>query len=373
MDSHHDRLNLSPILDSYDAYGCRVNAINVDELFRRYELAGFLYPAKMKLLAPFWPLIRENWRRSLRGGELIHYVISAELPDEKWAAISSWRNTYVGWNTQHLVGIGGPAATRAVMLSAQAVRIRDGLDGSHQSWFRRSNRFANKVFGSIGQTLSSSIGWVGDYSYFAVPLSTVRLLSDKVHVREAKDADLATIRRLTDSARSVVYSSAEGLEDGDLCLDAVDELYRKVGLRRYRRTLLFEMPGHDQIVGVAFVYRGPLGLNFSFLENRCDLIVDPSLEPPARSEVLSGLVAAAAEHYADFAPGIIPVLVDTAHGDDIRALKGQYIRDYAQSVWLRRGFESWYRHVEQIYDRTLRGEGRRGLASKKPLETEEAQ
>jgi len=50
---HHHESLASSMLDSYEAYGCKVNAISVDELFRKYEQAGFLYPAKMQRLAPF--------------------------------------------------------------------------------------------------------------------------------------------------------------------------------------------------------------------------------------------------------------------------------------------------------------------------------
>lgn len=129
---------------TYEAYGCHVNAISVDELFHRYALAGFLYPAKMSRLNPFWHVIQENWKRALRGGELIHYIVTADLPDGSWASLTSWRSTNVGWNTQHLVGIGGPDASRAVMLGTQALRIADQFDCSHQNWFQRANRFANK-------------------------------------------------------------------------------------------------------------------------------------------------------------------------------------------------------------------------------------
>ena len=143
------------IFASYEAYGCRVNAISPEELFRRYEQAGFLYPAKMGKLAPFLPLVKENWRKALRGGELILYVVAHENQTEgDWASVAAWRNTNGGFQSQHLVSIGGPVSSRAVMLGTQAMRLHVGCeDENYQNWFRPENRFPARVFGTLGETI----------------------------------------------------------------------------------------------------------------------------------------------------------------------------------------------------------------------------
>jgi hypothetical protein len=56
-------------------------------------------------------------------------------------------------------------------------------------------------------------------------------------------------------------------------LNAVDELYRGVGLRRTRHVWLAYRANKEEPVGAAIAYRGPLGVNFSYLENRCDLLL----------------------------------------------------------------------------------------------------
>jgi len=363
VDTSADNNDGLQILDSYEAYGCRVNTISVNELFRRYERAGFLYPEKRQRLNRFWPLIRENWIRALRAGELIHYIITAELDDGAWASVTSWRSTRTGWHTQHLVGYGGPSASRAVMLAAQAVRIRDQFDGSHQSWFQRSNRFANKVFGSITSTLDTSSGWVGDYSYFAFPRSHLNKCHGPVQVRLSRPQDSAGICSLVDTVRSPVYSSAEGLNDSDLGLDTVDDLYRKVGLRRYRNVYIASLPGKESIAGLALAYRGPIGFNFSLLENRSDLILDPKLTSSTRAQVIQSLLNAAAETYVDFPESAIPVILDRVYVQELRTLGGTYIRDYAQSIWLQSGFVPWYRHCDRIYHRVMRSGHRRGFGA----------
>lgn len=350
---------LPPIFDTYAAYGCKVNAFGVDELFGTYEQSGFLYPAKMQRLAPFMPLVRDNWEKALSGGDLVHYTVSAQKADGGWASITSWRSTRYGWHTQHLTGH-GPLASRAVMLATCACRMRNSLDTSHQNWFQRTNRFANKVFGSISNTLGSDEGWVGDHSYIGVPLEGRPAVHGGVSVRMCETHDREAIQQLAIDSRSAVFAASEELDDDDLCLDAVDELYRKVGLRRYRRVLVAEVRGHSSVAGFALVYRGPLGFSFSFLENRCDLIVSATLSETERHSVLRSLLAAAAGHYVDFPPQYIPVTIDKRHAPDLLRIGGTHIRDYAQSIWLRDGFEPWYRHVERLYDRAIQADSRRG-------------
>ena len=64
----------SQIGDSFDSYGCRVYDLSIDDLFEKCRKPGFLYPAKMEKLAPFFPLVKDNWRRARRAGELIQWV-----------------------------------------------------------------------------------------------------------------------------------------------------------------------------------------------------------------------------------------------------------------------------------------------------------
>ena len=349
----------------FAGFGCEVNAVDTDELFRCYERAGFLYPAKLQKLAPFMPLVMENWRKARRAGELLQWVATYEDPATgQWGSITSWRSTLSGWVTQHLVALGGPVASRAVMLAGQSVRLEDQRDSAHQSWFRRNNRYANKIFGSITSTLGQRNSWVGDYSYFFLPLRQVPPTSTTLRVDAATAADLPELLQAVAAARSAVYCAAEALSDGDLNLDAVDQLYAHVGLRRYRRILIARSTASSAILGVAIAYRGPLGLNFSFLENRCDLILAPARGAASAREVCAALTAAVAATYKDFEPGVVPIVIDRGNAEALRALGAEYIRDYAQSIWLRAGFEAWYRHTERFYERLIRAGKYRGLGQK---------
>jgi hypothetical protein len=347
------------VLDSYEAHGCRVNAIDPIALFERYAEAGFLYEEKRVRLRPYMPTIVENWRRALRAGELVHWVATYDGPSpEAWASISSWRSTHTGWNTQHLVSIGGPAGSRAVMLAGQGVRIGDGFDGAHENWYRPENRLPNRLFGSIVQSLGAENAAVIPYVLMSVTTSKAAAGRRETNIREQLAPSPVGISTLALRCRGPVFVAAEELEHEDLLLESIDDLYRMVGLRRYRR--IWVAWDGDRPVGAAIAWRGPLGFNFSFLENRCDLLLDPELPPSRRESLLRGLLRAASTAYGDLETREIPLVVTESDEPAAIAAGARPIRRYTQSIWLRPGFPAMYDHFARFYRRIGRVHERRG-------------
>jgi hypothetical protein len=146
-------------------------------------------------------------------------------------------------------------------------------------------------------------------------------------------------------------------------LRSVDALYRAVGLRRTRRAWIAYHDKTGDAIGAAIAYRGPLGLNFSFLENRYDLILVPGLSLQAATDATSALIGQVAKAYADFDLADMPVVADGASATALAACGGQFLRNYCQAIWLKDGHASLGRHVDQFYSRLLRRLGRRGTSS----------
>src|SRR6202022_3207993 len=111
------------------------------------------------------------------------------------------------------------------------------------------------------------------------------------------------------AARGSIYVMAEELKQ-DAEFDAVDELYRRVGLRRTRQIWLAYRANKEEPIGAVIAYRGPLGVNFSYLENRCDLLLHPTLPEAEVSEAAAALLTASAEAYRDFELEEIPVIAE---------------------------------------------------------------
>jgi hypothetical protein len=107
----------------------------------------------------------------------------------------------------------------------------------------------------------------------------------------------------------------------------------------------------NEPIGAAIAYRGPLGANFSYLENRCDLLLHPTLAVSEVQDALVPLLAAASSAYQDFELDVIPVIADSIGSAALVTLGADYLRDYCQGIWLQDGNLRFYRHIEGFYSK----------------------
>jgi hypothetical protein len=338
--------------DVYDAYGVQVNALSVNEIFTLYEHTGFLYPDKAARLFPHLGQVRENWRRMLAAGESLLYVLTAGDKERGRASLAVWRTTHDGWMSQHLVCENNPYASRAVMLAAAAATIRKGRDLSAQNWFRPENRFPARVFGSMVQTIGESLSSVQRHSYFALPRTLLLPTEKRIRVVPYNPSHKQALLEIASAARGSIYVVAEELEQ-DVELNTVDELYRGVGLRRTRHVWLAYRANKEEPIGAAIAYRGPLGLNFSYLENRCDLLLHPTLTESEVSAAASSLLTASSAAYEDFELDEIPVIAEEMATHVLFKLGAEFLRHYCQGIWLKDGHPRFYRHVDGFYSKLL--------------------
>lgn len=344
--------NLPRLSEVHNSFGVEVNALSINQLFALYERTGFLYPGKAARLTPHLGQVRENWRRMLRGGESLLYVLTAGDERIGRASIAVWRTTYQGWMSQHLVSEHNPLGSRAVMLAGTAASILRGADVSYQNWFRPENRFPSRVFGSMVQTIGASYSSVQPHMYFALSRRSYLPSEGGIRIVAYDPSHKGALYAIAQASRGPVYVRAEELAV-DPELKAVDELYRSVGLRRTRQVWLAYHDHKDEPIGAAIGYRGPLGANFSYLENRCDLLLHPKLAPSEVSDVVVSLLASARTAYQDFELEAIPVIADARAAAILIRLGADYLRDYCQGIWLKEGNLRFYRHIEGFYSKLL--------------------
>jgi hypothetical protein len=192
--------SLPQLADVYDRYGVQVNALSVTEIFALYERTGFLYPDKAARLFPHVAQVRENWRRMLRVGDSLLYVLTAGDHKRGLASLAVWRASQNGWMSQHLVSDNNPYASRAVLLAAAAARIRKDCDVSAQNWFRPENRFPARVFGSMVKTIGESLSSVQRHAYFGLPRTLVLPAAKRIRVVPFSASQKRTARNCFPSA-----------------------------------------------------------------------------------------------------------------------------------------------------------------------------
>ncbi len=328
-----------------------IGGAGFDELVSLYTDAGFLYAAKAAALAGHLPAIRDSWERTLRAGTALHWTANAR--DERGrleASVSTWRSTLHGWVGQHLASRGRPRLAGAVLLLAQRTMIDLGSAQSHQYWFQPANRFASRTFGSAAQVLPERQTGLRDTAVCALPPAAAMLESAGVRVTECGPHD----SELIDFARVAVgdaFAAAEDLADGDTGLAGIDEIYRRVGLRRQRRVWLAYLSGAAEPCAALLAYQGPLGLNFSFLENRSEILLAPWLGPAGMVSVTYALTGLAARLTGSFAAAEAPLVVPPEAVPAIEDLGGRLLRSYRQVICVEAGFTGWYEHMARFYQR----------------------
>ena len=140
---------------------------------------------------------------------------------------------------------------------------------------------------------------------------------------------------------------------GDTELKSVDEMYRAVGLRRTRSVWLAYQGTRSEPVGAAIAYRGPMGINFSYLENRCDLLLHPTLPAVDVPATVAALLNASTSAYQDFELDDIPLITDEMATETLLKNGAEFLRHYCQGIWLKAGHQGFYQHVDGFYSKLL--------------------
>src|ERR1043166_9687458 len=202
------------------------------------------------------------------------------------------------------------------------------------------------------QTIGESLSSVQRHAYFALPKPLSLPTEKRIRVVPYNSSHHQALLEVAAAARGSIYITAEELEE-DVDFAAVNELYRRVGLRRTRHVWLAYRANKEEPVGAAIAYRGPLGINFSYLENRCDLLVHPTTPVVELPNVIVSLLNAVLPTYQDFELDEIPLIADELATDVLVKLGAEFLRHYCQGIWLKAGHQGFYQHVDGFYTKLL--------------------
>lgn len=326
---------------------------SVEEVFAKYEEVGFLYPAKKQLLQPHMPLISDHWKRLLAAPDRLLRLVNATKPGKHahFASICVWKAANFGLFAQHLVSTGNPHLSLKVMLQAQAEaehQFTADQVRSSQNWFRPNNRYAYRVFASMYNKLGDQKAALIRQQYLHLPLHiTPTWQKTGSYVKEVFGIDPALIR-FVEKRYGRVFVRAEELDQSDIQLKNTGELYGRYGLSFSRRVFKICDQTTHKVQACLIANRPPLGLNFSFLENRAYYIVEPDLSDAARLAALSAMHYLAHQVYCGIPIGAIPIVTDEQTARELVRQGAHRIREYMQSIWLREGFAEWHEHIDSF-------------------------
>ena len=151
-----------------------------------------------------------------------------------------------------------------------------------------------------------------------------------------------------------VFAKAEELDLEDIQQNNLGKKYAKYGLKKYRKVYSLRDRRSQKISAILIANRSPLGLNFSFLENRAYYIVAKELDATERNKVLKSMNTLAKIIYGEFDLQCVPIVTDKESSAVLQNQQASLQREYMQSIWLRAGFKEWYAHIESFLKRIER-------------------
>jgi len=333
-----------------NCYDYKINQVPFISLWQHYEQVQFLYPAKKNRIKPVMSLVAQNWQKALQAGDQLLWIASSHRDGlKKMATISLWRSTSNGWVAQHLTSSAGPEYVRNILMGTQLHAIENQYR-SGQNWFQPTNKYASRIFGSIEQSIGKKYAHVDNYGYFFLPRNKWLPDNPNISIVRCKKYNQTLVDFLLDTMGSV-YIVTEEWDQEDIELSQLNELYQNYGLFRYRRVwMAFSKDCGDYPAGAIIAYRGPLGLNFSLMENRMDLILNPALKVKSCSAVSAKLIRKAIHAYLnDYELESIPVLLRKKSPGMLKQLDIEFIRMYNKSSWVNKGFEPWCHHIANFF------------------------
>ena len=339
---------------SFTDFNIKFNTISVDDLFQQYEKIGFIYPAKKALLAPHMEEINGNWKKLYNSTEKYLWIFSNDPAKVKnFASITAWKQSNYCLQAQHLVSDGNPFLSLKVMLGAQfKAEHLHGADEvrASQNWFRPNNRYAYRVFASMYEKLGHKKAALNLFQFLQLPLKFIPETGFfPYEAEEVRGIDEELIGCMSDRF-GPAFVQAEELNESDIRLETIGANFQKYGLNRSRK--IVKIKGKSgRLLAALIMNRAPLGINFSYLENRAYYVLAENLRSEERLEVLRFMNQQAKPYYKGISIHAIPIVTDTKSSEALQKLDARWLREYLQSIWLREGFSEWYEHIATFLER----------------------
>lgn len=335
------------------------NEMSIDHLFKKYEEVGFLYPAKKTLLRAHFAKLTQHWKKLINAeNDLLWFMNTIEKCERCFASVSICKETNAGVLAQHLISNGNPSTSLKVILAAQN-RAKQ-LYGENQyracqNWFQPDDRYLFRVFATMYDHLGPDKSSLMLFHYLHLPLIHIKEnfgWDYQAEVVEGFDPEcISFIRRQYGG----VFVKAEELDQEDIGLKELGENFATLGLKRERGVYKIRDTHTQKIVACIVANRAPLGMNFSYLENRAYYILDKNLESADRRLVLHTANAVMKPFYQDIPLQAIPIVTDACTSSELIGLRAFFVRVYMQSIWLQKGFKLWDNHIHSFIDRMSSG------------------
>jgi hypothetical protein len=323
-----------------------ISKLSVEERFQYYETNNFIYPEKKKRLKPYIQIIFKNWKKASND---IQWAITLAKGTNIAASLEAWRPTLSGVQIHHLFS-NYPKSTINVMWE-MLLKGKKEQFYSGQYWYRPDNAYPATVINYLAKRIDPS--YLNIISYHYLEVIPTEKKADGIQIKQCTNNEQYGIFSFVKKIRGHLYAVGEELNNDDIELEALDAIYQQSGLRR--RRYIWMAYDDSQPLGAVIANRGPFGINLSFIENKCDILLAPNLDEAKSHQIIQALLYHAKTAYfnnklpeIEYPINYIPVTADKNIGNLLMKSGAKEIRKYNQAIWLSEGFEKLAKQFEEI-------------------------
>lgn len=326
------------------------NVKSTEQLFKLYNALNFIYPAKMEKLNAVFDLVKQTWQKAIQLNFPLFWVSTTnENACNIMATGTSWQYLNNGMIAQHLAS-NNPVGSRIIflgMLNRVMENQHTGLVNSYQIYYRPQNKYSSRVFDPLPFKAGKNLCEIIPYNYFEVPFLKIDC-KDNIEVVEITNGDNPEFINFLAEQRGAVFIKSQELESDDINLEELNAKFKKNGLKRTRRIFAAKRYTNNKVYGVIVVNQSSIGLNFSFFENSCELILCKKTNLHFLLKIAHTLLFRASQIIAMSPLKFLPALTDPVHTAIVEQLNGKLTRNYNLFMMLKGGYEAWYDHVDQL-------------------------
>lgn len=310
------------------------------DMYQTLKQLDFIYENKEHLLLPFFKYIEQNWNRLLeKDCSLIHITNLSQHPD-KLATCCSWRSSTNNWCIQH--GIANQMRLFLFVINSECNWLKTQISAKYiQCWFQTHRSIINKICDlvKVEENMGSYHVEILDYLSW---IPKEKDIDNKWHVRPYTLNDKESLKNFIVQQKGVLFYESEEFET-DPFFNMIDHHYQKIDLNRSRD--IYMIYKENLLKAVVLKYKGPLGINFSFLENRIEIIVDTN------SKIEDDLVYSIGNiiHGMRLDLYFSPIVINHNFSIFFECNGAQILRQYSRYILTKSALQTWLLSMKKKY------------------------
>ncbi|TFG81148.1 MAG: hypothetical protein E4H20_10435 [Spirochaetales bacterium] len=305
-----DQVQLSAIIHQSVDDKLRIcSSVDMDELWRFFFESGFIYPSKYLSIQAHKDEFKRTYKKLYLESPSIARHFLFQDKGQIFGHISMLRYYSNSWIIHHHAASRSGYGLAGVSMLDEMGRFTNDVHmhpSAHMDYlmcyFRRENRFPNRVFGNTARDIANRKGSSLDaFAYLWLPAET-EAETQAFQLFPARDEDLAELARRYESMSGGLMLDALDLGAASQEDTGLSAEYASQGFKRERQVFCLKMDG--RLLAVIVLTISDLGLNLSNLTNCFHvLVMEPELLSPGK--LFSALHALRAHYGADEPPILV--------------------------------------------------------------------